>query len=972
MQFSKQRNLLALLFLFSGAAAIIYQNLWLRILSLVFGGVVLTISIVTATFLLGLALGAFFLGKIADQKKNDDFILYSLCEISIGLVAIANYFLFPRLSAISDPWPFVMAIGGILIHAFVMGGTWPLMFRLLLLFNSSWKMSGLIVFLNTIGGALGSFLAGFFLMANMGLLGTLALGVFLNFVIGLIVLIFYRIAKVPEIKNEEPKEREVLTTSSGKNLTQLVVFIGGFAGMALEIFYTRATGLLLGSSVYAFTLILTIILIGLAFGGLTVNWKLVKPSIKLLATMVGLEAIFVFIGMYLMTRIPSWVLQWTPQTGNHFFNVQIIWFIALSLVVFLPSYFSGTLFPLGVALMKDFRQKAGSVSGYLYFLNTFGSVLGGVFAGLYLLPIIGIKGGFLLMGIILFLTSMIVLLRLDKTRAVLFLIIALIGSYVGYSRWNLWNMGSGAFLYGEEVLKKSSGYKMLSYEDGREGTVVVNSHDGVLSLRINGKVDASNNRDMGTQAIMGHIPMLLHPNPEEVLVVGLGSGVTSGAIAEHKKVKKITTVEIEPAVVRAAEKYFSNENYKVLDNPKMDLVVDDGRHFLLKTTKKFDVISSEPSNPWLSGEANLFTKEFFEIGKGHLNKGGIFFQWLHLYNLRPSEVKSIIKTFQTVFPYAQIWTSTTPSDLFLAGKETPFILDWNRFQEALDNPGVRESLARRDYDDERRLLALLWANKKKSASLSSGAEVNTDGKPILEYRAPFGLFEDTLGVNFDLLLENFEENESVFQIENMPTKDRKAWEVMREARRLMVTSRKFYAKGDIDKALEWAYRGLETDPEAPSAKRYVSTLYVLKAKTEKIEDAQKTLNEAIRLNPEEYRAYEDLAQIYVMVEGASGEEVEAFFRQAKEKFTWSGMFLMCEGILKAKKGETKEAELLFLGAKELEPWNIVILNNLAHFYNISGRKEKALIEWKNSLEIETNQPQIKQFVRGVEGLMKLK
>lgn len=973
---------LSIAFFVSGAAGIVYQMLWIRLLALAFGGVTMVTVLVASIFLAGLAVGAFGGGRIVDaiaKEKSAKTILlgYAAIEMLIIVFGMLNFWAFVQFTLIAGAWRVGIAYTLVFLQACLMGATWPFMFKLFLAFTERWQIAGRITFVNTLGAAFGALFAGTLLIANIGIFGTLVAGIIGNLLAGVFAasLVFQTVSFSERTFRKKNDSGNITRPYPQRTLLFLFIllFLAGFVGMAMEIVWMRVFALLLGGSVYAFSIVVTAILFGLALGGLVVEkWRFTPIHIRGLTWILWLEAFFLFTGLVQLSVMPYILLDllsWIKITG--FLEYQLINSILVAIIVLPVGVLSGMVLPWAIVLFKKSFAVAGKESGRAYLCNTAGSVFGGITAALVLLPILGIYGASVILALPLaFIPLAFFLHEKAFVKAVLTSSI-IIGVFWGsFSFWNQQTIGIGAVLYGKQVLAKTSGIETLFYKDGTEATVLVTKRTGMKSLRINGKVDASSELDMGTQAILGHVPIFLHNNPQKVFVIGLGSGVTAGAIAQHRKVKEITTVEIEPAVVEAAEKYFAKENYNVLNDPKMHLVIGDGRNYLLKTEKQFDVITSEPSNPWLLGESNLFTKEFFELGKKRLQSDGVFFQWIQLYNLRPSEVKSIVQTFRTVFPYVQIWTSTNPVDIFLAGKKEPFVIFWERFEEGLLGTRVRESLARRDFADEVRLLSLLWGGNRKAALLSEGGELHTDGKPTLEYKAPFGLYVDTLPDNLSMLLSVYQEDENALPIKGIPKAEKEKLASSRRARKLLVEARKAFAQSQLDIAIKKAEAALHEHKEAPSIKRFLSELYTQKVDTVATQQAITYLTKAIELSPSYSPAYVSLMQAYITKE--KKKEAMETIKIAKEKFPWLGTAVMYEGILAGLDGDSKKAETLLIAAKAIEPWNNLIYNNLAHLYYTQNQKDLSLLAWEESLRLNPNQPKIQEMYRLTKRLQNLK
>jgi spermidine synthase len=315
-------------------------------------------------------------------------------------------------------------------------------------------------------------------------------------------------------------------------------------------------------------------------------------------------------------------------------------------------------------------------------------------------------------------------------------------------------MASGPAVYAKRYLGAEGarpgdarpGREILYYRDGPSATVAVERSASFVSLLVNGKADASTApADMPTQLMLGHLPLLLHAEPRAILVIGLGSGITAGAVARHP-VQRLDVVEIEPAVIEAS-RFFREEHGDVLTDPRVRVVVGDARNFLLTTEARYDVITSEPSNPWIGGIASLFSLEFFELARRHLQPGGIMLQWIHAYGLLSEDLRMVVETFRTVFPAVSIW-QVSPGDFLLLGRVDPAPLDLSlvkaRYQT---NRAVRRDLERIGLRGWSGLLGYFVLGPEDTARYARGAAVNTDDQLALEFSAPRALYLDTHAEN---------------------------------------------------------------------------------------------------------------------------------------------------------------------------------------------------------------------------------
>jgi spermidine synthase len=317
-------------------------------------------------------------------------------------------------------------------------------------------------------------------------------------------------------------------------------------------------------------------------------------------------------------------------------------------------------------------------------------------------------------------------------------------------------MSSGVYMYVRFLLDLDRGQLLdrytkdadpvLFYKEGYTSTVSVHKSKGSenVYLKVNGKVEASTVGDMPTQVLLGQIPMLISPNQDNVLVIGLGSGVTVGSVGTSPA-KRITVVELEPAVVEAS-RHFSHVNYQILKDPRLRVMTHDARNYLLVTPEKFDVIISEPSNPWMAGVSNLFTREFFIMGSQRLKPAGVFCQWLQLYKISPENLRSILQTFHEIFPHLLVFQSSE-YDLLILGSFEPLPIDPGKLQDRLSQTRVKEDLGRIQIRSVQDILAHFVFGTQEAPAFVKNAPINTDDNALLEFSAPRTLYTDTSEAN---------------------------------------------------------------------------------------------------------------------------------------------------------------------------------------------------------------------------------
>ncbi|MBI5746465.1 MAG: fused MFS/spermidine synthase [Nitrospirae bacterium] len=778
---------LLILCFFSGMAGLIYEVIWNRWLLLLFGSTTLSVSLILAVFMAGLALGSLWMGRVS-RRVSSPIMVYGLIEVVIGLYGAFTPDLFGAVEPAyrwiwlwaSDFPPALLALRsglvfvGLIIPTLLMGATLPLLARVFVSMKAHpGSVAGWLYGINTTGAVLGAGLSGFVLLPWLGMQQGLQTAVAINVGIGLgAVWISNKVKdsrKLPASSILNP-HRPIHQTISAYALL-LCMALSGLAAMIYEVAWTRELVLVLGSSTYAFSLMLAAFLIGIAAGSLAVV-RLADQFKQPVLMLAGIEAGIAFlalVGQYGMGRLPEAYLYWYWLMGP---SVPTLWIGQLLLAFGLmvgPTLLLGASFPLAVRIINGSEPELGRSVGSVYGMNTLGTVLGALAGGGVLIPLAGLQGTVILGTAISLLAAWVLILNGASLRRswrlglsglcalILFLV------FVFMPAWDPIWMSSGFYkeapaylnLVGtpSQVRKMVGRYRPLFYKEGAQATVSVVERPsfGVqphLTLAIDGKVDASTGADMSTQVLSGHLPLMLAERMDKVLVVGYASGVTVGSVLLYP-VQELVAAEIEPAVIEGSH-YFDSYNNRPLEDPRVRLVLDDGRHYLGLTPERFDAVISEPSNPWMSGPSRLFTYEFFELSRKHLNVGGVMAQWIQMYGMSPDMLKAVIRTFHNVFPYMLIF-QTAQADLLLIGSEKPVRLDLTRLNKAFSEHDIASDLARIGIDTPWDLLGLLRMGEEDLKTFLGEGILNTDDNGLLEFSAPMFLYIETVDINQHLI-----------------------------------------------------------------------------------------------------------------------------------------------------------------------------------------------------------------------------
>lgn len=783
------------LFAVSGATALVYQNVWVRQLHLVFGTSQFAIATVLAAFMAGLATGGFLMGRYADTLTRP-LRVYGLIEIGIGLYAL----IFPSLLRACTPiylefyrsatpnlltyalFQFALVLVLLILPTTGMGATLPLLGRFVTTrFGAAGGRIGQLYGINTAGAVLGIAAAGFFLLPEIGLWGTTIFAALGNLGLGVGALLLSRSYG----EQAAPVVEHDLRGLPPRDLTPVVIVaaLQGFASLLYEVAWFRLMALLLGGSTYAFSVMLLAFLIGIAGGG-WLGGPLADASLRrfgargpllvLAGIQVGIAALtygmmflyqelpFAFVSMYA-------VIEDTPS---------FLWPMKLllaALVMVPPALLMGAGFPFFVrAALRGDDDALGGPVGKVYGANTLGAIFGAFSGGFLLLPNLNVVGtievanGVNVAGaLVAFTASMVVsggVRRLPQLGAVIAAVGLLFAAAANPPPWNPLLMTAGMYQYVSDIGDRSrkgvyhfavEEYALMYYDEGLSTVVTVaQSRDsGNIWLANNGKVDASTTVDMPTQVLVAHLPMMFVENPKDTLVIGLASGITLGAMTLHPDPERIDVVELEPAIVKAS-RFFEDYNHRPLEDPRVRLHTNDGRnHVLLSAPGTYDVVVSEPSNPWLSGVSNLFTREFLELGKTRLKPGGVWSQWVQVYGMAPSDLRTLLKTFAEVYPHVLLFATIEDADLVLIGSDAPLELNVEMAESLIRRtPAIRAEMRAIELIDGYDLLTHFRFGRPEILGLTAEDVLNTDDNMRIEFGAPRNLHRSTASQNFKMLL----------------------------------------------------------------------------------------------------------------------------------------------------------------------------------------------------------------------------
>lgn len=762
----RDRTLFLCLFFISGACGLTYEIIWSRLLVLVFGGTTLAITTVLTCFMGGLALGAYLAGRRSSRAGRPERV-YGYLEIGIGLVALLvpvlmelSTGIYRALAGAVGESYLLLTVARVLVSGVIllvpttaMGATLPLLATAFTRHRQT--VGGDIAALygaNTLGAFVGCAAAGFLLLPWLGLGGSTLLVASLNLFAGTVALLIARQPLAADTEETEaPAEPAADLTEApalGGRLLLALYGLSGFAAMAYQVAWTRALILSLGSSTYSFSLIVSCYIFGLATGSLAMTpWvaRLRRPLwvAGALQGVIALSALFV---APLFGKLPEVVARATAAEGTSFravLSVEAAWVFGLLIV---PTLAMGALLPLICRVYEPSAERAGRSVGDVYAANTAGTILGAAVAGFVLIPwsAVGMEHTIqIASGLNLLVGSFFLLARQPRPIARYALVAgawAAAAVAVGVVEpWSREQMVSGPYL-GRD---KATDWNLVFYQEGIDATVAVErlGDTDKLSLSVNGKPDASNMLgDMPTQMLLGVLPALLRPAARDVCVIGLGSGMSVGSLLLFD-VEHVDVAEISQEVVEAS-RFFDADSHAPLDDPRVRLHRADGRNLLLLTGRQYDLILSEPSNPWISGISNLFTREFFELARSRLKPGGLHAQWTQGYSMPPESFAAILRTLGEVFPYYQVWEMSLDDYLVLASTE-PLALDMESLFFSFQRPELQQELGRIYVTNPFQLANHYVTDREHLGSWLAEAEVLTDDRNTLEFKAPLYLLAET-------------------------------------------------------------------------------------------------------------------------------------------------------------------------------------------------------------------------------------
>jgi len=747
---TRYRFWLLLLFAGSGCAALIYEIVWFQLLTLAIGSTAVSMGVLLATFMGGLCLGSIGLPRL--RTAEHPLRIYAFLEMGIAACGLLVLFVIPYIdrvyvSGAEHGLPNMLLRGLIaaicmLPPTVLMGASLPAIVRWIEATPEGIAWWGFLYGGNTAGAVFGCLLAGFYLLRlyNMPIATYVAAGI--NLAVAAISLVI-------AAKTIAPAAEERLEKQARRNdwAVYVTIALSGATALGAEVVWTRLMGMMLGATVYVFSIILAVFLVGLALGSGVGSWLVRRVDARMA---LGSSQILLILGIgwagYMIAdSIPYWntepLLNGTPWLT---FRLDLLrCFCAL-----LPAtIFWGASFPVACAAVANAGEDSGRVVGGIYAANTLGAIVGALSVSLALIPWIGTRQtervllGFAAVSALVVLAPYALGRRSWRVASVLAASLVAAIILIGHVH----AIPAGVIAYGRRMAIWN-GQVLYTAEGINSSVAISQSTDGATEVDVNGHVEATTEPyDMKLQRMVGHLPALLHPHPVSVLGIGFGAGVSAGTFTRYPGIQKITVCEIEPVIPPTSTRYFAREDYDVLHNPRTRIVYDDARHYVLTTPETFDIIASDPLDVFVKGTAALYTKEYFEAVKRRLKPGGMFSLYVPLYETDEKTIRSELATFFEAFPDGTVWANTVNGegyDMVFLGQAGPLRIDLDEVQQRLDHPDyalVAQSLRDVGVDSAADLFSTYTGGKSELASWLRGAELNRDSDLRLQYLGGWGI-----------------------------------------------------------------------------------------------------------------------------------------------------------------------------------------------------------------------------------------
>jgi len=743
----KVRLIVATIFFISGGAGLVYEVLWSRQLGLIFGISTYAVATVLATYMGGLALGSYAVGRMVDRWKNP-LAVYALLEVAIGVYAL----LVPALFAgLREPYIFLhhfadsravliagrtlLAASILLIPTVLMGGTFPVLTRFWVRLPQNVGLgTGLLYFTNTAGAIVGCLAAGFFLIENFGLRGTTWIAAVVNFSVAGIAFVLSRQTEqgYQEIEHGTDGDDPTAMPAPVARLVLICIGVSGFTSLGYEVLWSRALIRYLYNSTYAFTTMLATFLAGIAIGSAiyTVLLRNNRHPVRLFAIL----QILIAIGFYGASLLFADVMEMSAAIAGidavqSFTQSVTIMFVRAGLILLVPAIFLGATLPLATAICARGLATLGHAVGRVYAVNTLGAIVGSLGAGFVLIPMVGMHG------------TLRLLIATNLIAA-----IALVAATTSSNRGRMLAIASGVVAaialtvaIPSDLFERTLAYPGQSfayYHEGATDTVaVVDTGIGQRYIMYDDRRGTAGTNSYAVNFFLGHFPMLLHPGtPSEVLHVCFGVGNSLSAVAAWDDLDRVDNVELSPHVVDAAPYFWTNND--VINHPKVNTIIDDGRNFLMATNNVYDVIMLEPPETFTAGVINLYTREFYEDALTHLAPDGVMMQWIPAGESPLDEERRLFRSFSDVFPDVSAWQQLSSGSVLLIGTREKLTIDYQRLRSRFEQEAVLRDMKLSGVRNVDHLLSYLIFDDAGFREFGADVEPVTDDQTVLDFTMP--------------------------------------------------------------------------------------------------------------------------------------------------------------------------------------------------------------------------------------------
>ncbi len=967
-----------LIFILSGASALIYEVIWMRQLTLVFGSTVFATSTVLTAFMAGLALGSYYFGRKIDETKMSPLKLYAILELGIGgfcivwplllSVLTVSYVLIYRnittefytLSIIR----FILTFGILLIPSTLMGGTLPALTRFFVKrLEQLGTNIGILYALNTFGAVIGTIAAGFILIEALGITWSLRVAIIINICVAVVAWVLalqtHKIEEDEEITTahettdadeptEQPQRIQIGTWNiQEKTLVLAAIGISGFCALAYEVLWTRILVFFLGSTTYAFATMLAAFLFGIALGSMIFSrWvdRIRRPLIAFGIVQLG-------IGLFALLLLPAFESLYgiTYALQSTFGGSRFWTFFSCFLVMSLPTFLMGASFPLVTKIYTGNTRQLGRSIGNVYAVNTVGSILGAFCAGFILIPLLNIRPSIILavmlnttIGFLLVMTGWQTAKAQNTTTAKQVTQGIGIGVpilNIGFAVILLLTLNQPLFLKSTIFKTQRPGDTVVDYKEEIDATVTtLKDKEDIYRLYVDANQAADASRwDSPSHRVIAHLPLLLHPNPKRALVVGFGMGLTSYSITQHGV--QVDAIELSKGVISAAREHFAHVNGNIFDSRLFNYSINDGRNHILTTEKEYDMISTGIIHPLVSaGSSNIYTADFYHLCKKILTEDGVMCQWVPLHRLPEAHFKMIVRTFKHVFPETTLWYKYTPDFVILIGTREPLTINYKDFIARSKQSGIQQGLAADDLDGLS-LLDSFMMGPDEVLKYAGRGPIHTDDRPRLEFFKATDLTSST--AQNIIGLQALRQDVIPFL--------RNYGETRTEQREVEANIKTYFDATQklIEGQIDYAY--------AQSALLRGN----IKEFNTYIENAVASIGEAVVVNPDDDTIRYNHGVVSGIIREGEQQELKEMEIEAKEKLHQNPDSVQAHvnlGITYRLQGKIEKAITEFEKSLKLDPKRSEIYMLLGPLYEHKDQFKEALRTYQRYEQIETNLP----------------